>query len=147
MNDLFVTIIGVSVIVLIAGIVIYQYQFANGHHSVGDSQPENPHNPNNYTFTFSDMNHCSKRIVALVDGNLELCKELGWSEDSGEWGNPYLDNDNTNDGDFYSSKEKSNNSSIEEYVKKYCPEYSDETQLMVLCDYPEFEEPSDDSNR
>ena len=38
-----------------------------------------------------------------------------------------------------------NNSAFEEYVKKYCPEYSDpdEHQLLVLCDYPELDEPED----
>jgi len=56
----------------------------------------------------------------------------------------YTGEDTSNSSTFDGT---SNSSTFEEYVKKYCPEYSDETQLMVLCDYPEFKEPIDDRDR
>jgi len=63
-----------------------------GHHSIGDSQLENPHNPNTYTFTFADFNHCSEVQDAYESQyTFNLCKELGWDWIDGHWKNPYLD--------------------------------------------------------
>lgn len=39
--------------------------------------------------------------------------------------------------------DSSNGLTFEEYRKKYCPEYSNETQLLVLCSPSELEEPQD----
>ena len=113
MNNLyFLIIIGVSAIVLIASIVVYQYQFAYGHHSIGDYQPENPHNPSNYDFTFDDFTHCSEVQDAHESQYIfNLCKELGWDWIDGHWDNPYLDKEqgNTKDDDTYLDEDTTEN--------------------------------------
>ena len=49
---------------------------------------------------------------------------------------------------FVDDKDTSKDSGFKDYQKKYCPEFSNETQLLVLCRGPsESEEPQDDSNR
>ena len=51
------------------------------------------------------------------------------------------ENQDDND-DTFLDKKTSNNSTFEEYEKKYCPEYSDpdEHKLLVLCPRHELEE-------
>ena len=55
------------------------------------------------------------------------------------------ENEDTNNNLIFEGK--SNISTFDDYEKKYCPEYSDELKLLVLCPPHELKEPQDDSNR